>query len=111
VALTKHWLKSSKCSNNGCMETNLVDGIVQLRQSTAPDAGVIAFTPVDWNKVLEQIQQGKLEFEIAGVQFALTTDEGWRVTGQGVTLNYTRREREDFVEGVRAGDFNLPATP
>lgn len=51
------WRKSSRSNNGGnCVEvaTNL-PGLVAVRDSKAPDAGSLAFTPADWRAFLHHI--------------------------------------------------------
>jgi hypothetical protein len=114
VPLTKHWSKASASSNNGCVETRLVNETVQMRDSKSPADEAIVFTPDSWAMVLDNVRRDKFQFTVDGVQFTLSTNGGFTVStpqdGRPIALSFTAREKAAFRTGVIAGEFDLPAT-
>jgi hypothetical protein len=55
------WQVSSYSGNGGnCVQVaRNVPGVVAVRDSKNPDAGTLAFSPVEWNAFLGGIRQGQ----------------------------------------------------
>lgn len=49
AALNERWQKPTRSGNNGqCVEARFTDGVVEVRNSNHPEAGVVRFTPAEW---------------------------------------------------------------
>jgi hypothetical protein len=49
AALNERWQKPTRSGNNGqCVEARFVDGVVEVRNSNHPEAGVVRFTRAEW---------------------------------------------------------------
>jgi hypothetical protein len=58
------WRKSSASANTGCVEVRLRSGHVEVRDSKAPDAGVLTFRPDEWHAFIAGAKDG--EFDLPG---------------------------------------------
>jgi hypothetical protein len=101
-------VKAAASFNNGCVEVafhtavasgggNCVevapdpDGAVHVRDSKDPDGPVLTFTWWDWVGVLNEVRHGVFDWH-----------------RRLYPLQFDTTEREAFIAGVRAGEFELP---
>lgn len=57
------WRVSSFCSAGGCVEVRgAEDGMIELRDSKNPDAGVMRYTPEEWDAFLDGVRAGEFDF-------------------------------------------------
>lgn len=54
------WVKSTKCDTTSCVEVNVEDDQVQVRQTDDPET-VIAFTPQAWGEFLARVNAGEFQ--------------------------------------------------
>jgi hypothetical protein len=60
--ITSEWRRSTKCgSAPDCAEVRMVDGLVEVRNSAAPDAGTATFTRSEWRAFVAGIAAGEFE--------------------------------------------------
>ncbi|WP_432833706.1 DUF397 domain-containing protein [Dactylosporangium sp. CA-092794] len=58
AALNERWHKPTRSGNNGqCVEARFVDGVVEVRNSNAPDAGLVRFTRAEWDTFIVAVDQ------------------------------------------------------
>ncbi|GAA3237786.1 DUF397 domain-containing protein [Dactylosporangium siamense] len=56
AALNERWHKPTRSGNNGqCVEARFVDGVVEVRNSNAPDAGSVCFTRAEWETFIAAV--------------------------------------------------------
>ena len=49
AALNERWQKPTRSGNDGqCVEARFVDGVVEVRNSNHPEAGMVRFTRAEW---------------------------------------------------------------
>jgi hypothetical protein len=61
---TATWRKSSRSTNNGCVEVALVGDRVAVRDSKDPAGPVLVFTAHEWASFLGGVRDG--EFDLTG---------------------------------------------
>jgi hypothetical protein len=65
AALNEEWQKPTRSGNNGaCVQARFVDGVVEVRNSNAPDAGLVRFTRVEWDTFISAVDEDG-EFRLA----------------------------------------------
>ena len=103
------WLKSTRSDSwNSCVEVGVVDGQVQVRNSTDPDGPVLTLTAAYWSWVIGRVAVG------AQVATITRDDTGihWRNALDGwVVVDFSEMEWAAFVAGVVAGEFGLDRLP
>jgi hypothetical protein len=57
------WRKSSRCSNNGCIEVAEAGGHHLVRDSTQPDSGTLAFSTIAWCAFVRSVRDGEFQTE------------------------------------------------
>jgi hypothetical protein len=55
------WYKSSHSGGSGCVEVLITEQFVAVRDSKAPSAGELTFTPREWQAFLEGVQDGQFD--------------------------------------------------
>jgi len=87
------WRTASASAEGNCVEV-VIDGkgggTVQVRHSKDPGGGVVAFAAHQWQAILDGVRAGAFY---------------WAVF---IPLEFDLGEREAFVQGVMAGEFDLP---
>jgi hypothetical protein len=58
------WRKSSHSGTGSCLQVRLSAGHVEVRDSKAPDAGVLTFRPDEWHAFIAGAKDG--EFDLPG---------------------------------------------
>jgi len=65
AALNEEWQKATRSGNNGaCVQARFLDGVVEVRNSNAPDAGLVRFTRVEWDTFIAAVDEDG-EFRLA----------------------------------------------
>jgi len=58
AALNERWQKATRSGNNGqCVEARFVDGVVEVRNSNAPEAGLVRFTRLEWETFISAVDE------------------------------------------------------
>jgi hypothetical protein len=58
AALNERWHKATRSGNNGqCVEARFVDGVVEVRNSNAPEAGLVRFTRLEWETFISAVDE------------------------------------------------------
>jgi hypothetical protein len=58
AALNEQWHKPTRSGNNGqCVEARFADGIVEIRNSNSPDAGLVRFTRAEWDTFIAAVDE------------------------------------------------------
>jgi hypothetical protein len=57
------WRKSTRSSNNGCVEVGLVDDQIAVRDSKDRQGPVLFFTAHEWEAFLGGARDGEFEFK------------------------------------------------
>jgi len=62
------WIMSSRSTGNGgsCVEARRYAGLIEVRNSKAPDAGTVRFTSEEWDSFLDGARKGEFDQLIAG---------------------------------------------
>jgi Domain of unknown function (DUF397) len=62
------WIMSSRSTGNGgsCVEARRRDGLIEVRNSKARDAGTVVFTPEEWNSFLFGAKRGEFDQLLSG---------------------------------------------
>lgn len=56
VALNEQWVKPTRSGVDGnCVEARFVEGVVEVRNSNHPDAGLVRFTRTEWEVFVEAV--------------------------------------------------------
>jgi hypothetical protein len=55
------WFKSSASGSAGCVEVSIERDAIHVRDSKAPTAGSLTFTPVEWNAFLIGVHQKEFD--------------------------------------------------
>lgn len=56
AALNEKWVKPTRTGTDGnCVEARFVQGVVEVRNSNHPDAGLVRFTPREWEVFVEAV--------------------------------------------------------
>jgi hypothetical protein len=57
------WMMSSRSAGNGgsCVEARRHDGVIEVRNSKAPEAGTVRFTTEEWDSFLFGAKQGEFD--------------------------------------------------
>jgi hypothetical protein len=57
------WMMSSRSAGNGgsCVEARRHGDWIEVRNSTAPDAGTVRFTEVEWDSFLYGAKRGEFD--------------------------------------------------
>jgi hypothetical protein len=58
---SRHWMRSSACNNNGCVEVS-IDGDVKIRDSKLSDSPELTYTADEWRAFVAGVKNG--EFDI-----------------------------------------------
>lgn len=56
------WTKSTRSGSLNCVEVNVTDGGIHVRDSKNPDGPVLTFTPNEWDAFIGGAKDG--EFDI-----------------------------------------------
>jgi hypothetical protein len=61
------WMKSSRSAGNGgnCVEARRHDGVIEVRNSKAPEAGTVRFTTAEWDAFLGGAKLGEFDVLLA----------------------------------------------
>ena len=61
------WMMSSRSSGNGgsCVEARRHAGSIEVRNSKAPDAGMVRFTLEEWDSFLDGAKKGEFDRLVA----------------------------------------------
>jgi len=57
VALNERWHKPTRSGNGNCVEARLADGVVEVRNSNHPDAGLVRFTRAEWDTFIAAVDE------------------------------------------------------
>ena len=58
AALNEQWQKATRSGDNGaCVQARFVDGIVEVRNSNDPEAGLVRFTPREWATFIDAVDE------------------------------------------------------
>jgi hypothetical protein len=62
------WIMSSRSTGNGgsCVEARRSAGLIEVRNSTCPDAGTVRFTIEEWDSFLDGAKKGEFDQLLAG---------------------------------------------
>jgi hypothetical protein len=57
------WIMSSRSTGNGgsCVEARRYDGLVEVRNSKAPEAATVRFTTEEWDSFLYGAKRGEFD--------------------------------------------------
>lgn len=57
------WIMSSRSTGNGgsCVEARRSDGLIEVRNSKARDAGTVVFTTEEWDSFLYGAKRGEFD--------------------------------------------------
>jgi hypothetical protein len=57
------WFMSSRSTGNGgsCVETRRHAGLIEVRNSKAPEAGLVRFTVEEWDSFLDGAKKGEFD--------------------------------------------------
>jgi uncharacterized protein DUF397 len=55
------WRKSTRSSNNGCVEVAFVDRHVAVRDSKNRGGSVLVFTPAEWQAFIDGVHEREFE--------------------------------------------------
>jgi hypothetical protein len=57
------WMMSSRSTGNGgsCVEARRHEGVIEVRNSKAPDAGLVRFTMEEWDSFLDGAKKGEFD--------------------------------------------------
>jgi hypothetical protein len=55
AALNEQWQKATRSGNGACVQARFVDGVVEVRNSNDPDAGLVRFTQLEWNTFIAAV--------------------------------------------------------
>lgn len=55
------WRRSSHCANSGCVEVNVAEPVVQVRDSKAPDGPVLHFEAGEWRSFVAGVKNGEFD--------------------------------------------------
>lgn len=60
---TSKWIMSSRSSGNGgsCVEARRHGELIEVRNSKAPDAGLVSFTVAEWDSFLDGAKKGEFD--------------------------------------------------
>lgn len=61
------WVKSSFSSQGNCVEVQVVNGTVRIRDSKNPGGPVLEFPEVAWNEWLAGLHAGEMSLEAFGM--------------------------------------------
>jgi hypothetical protein len=54
------WRRAS-CDSSSCAEVAVTDGVIEIRNSNAPDAGTARFTQVEWALFIAGVKEGDFD--------------------------------------------------
>jgi hypothetical protein len=62
------WMMSSRSTGNGgsCVEARRHEGVIEVRNSKAPDAGLVRFTMEEWDSFLDGAKKGEFDRLLLG---------------------------------------------
>jgi hypothetical protein len=65
---TSGWIMSSRSTGNGgsCLEARRRDDLIEVRNSTNPAAGTVAFTVEEWDSFLFGAKNGEFDRLLGG---------------------------------------------
>jgi hypothetical protein len=65
---TTAWIMSSRSTGNGgsCVEARRHAGMIEVRNSTARDAGTVLFTVEEWDSFLDGARKGDFDLLLQG---------------------------------------------
>ena len=88
----EQWAKSSFSHTSGCVEVapDSIRRVVQVRNSKDRHGPTVTFTWWDWAGVLNEVRRGIFDFH-----------------RRLYPLEFDQTEREAFIAGVVAGEFDL----
>jgi hypothetical protein len=102
----------------GCVEVRVDDGLYRVRDTKDQGRGpVLTLTAAQWRIFCDALlaAPGELDrlVEVAGLQLLLHADRRLMVrrVADGARLRFTAFEVECFLDGLRGGEFGVPATP
>ncbi len=57
------WIMSSRSTGNGgsCVEARRYADLIEVRNSTCPDAGTVRFTTAEWDSFLDGAKKGEFD--------------------------------------------------
>jgi hypothetical protein len=57
------WIMSSRSSGNGgsCVEARRHEGLIEVRNSKAPEAGLVRFSALEWDSFLDGAKKGEFD--------------------------------------------------
>jgi hypothetical protein len=56
TALNERWQKPTRSGTNGqCVEARFVDGVVEVRNSNSPEAGMVRFSRAEWETFINAV--------------------------------------------------------
>lgn len=106
LSAAEHWKRSSRCSSGQCVEVALMPGMVYVRDSKDRQK-VISVELSDWASFVACVRglPGGEQCSVVGRTHGRQVLLGYR--HDQAELSFTRHEWEAFVEGIRAGEFEL----
>jgi hypothetical protein len=63
-----NWIKSSRSTQNGgaCVEARRFNGVIEVRNSKHPEAGIVRFTTEEWDAFLLGAKNDEFDHLLAG---------------------------------------------
>jgi hypothetical protein len=111
------WVKARRSDNaTGCVEVRVDEGGYRVRDTKDLGRGPeLTLTASEWRALCDALLTASTGLDqlvdVAGVQLALHSDGRLTIRrGDGARLRFTAFEVECFLDGLRAGEFDLPAS-
>lgn len=100
------WIRSSRCESGNCVEVARDGSTVLVRDSKNPDAPALPFSERQWMGFLSNVRSGHLPWTVnrqgdGKVVISAPSDP------HGNRLRFYDSEWSAFVEGAKAGNFDL----